>query len=140
MNMDGVSLDEIESELKYLRLQRGGLTNKMRYVTGMPKIAIIVPYRDRLRNLKLFLRNIHPFLTKQPIYYGMFVVEPVGNLTFNKGLTMNAGFLEALKVDHWDCFIFHDVDLLPESELNQYGCDQRRPRLLAVAISAYGYS
>lgn len=150
MNMEGISFTEIEKELRHLSLQRGGLSEKSKYITGggggggsgssITKIAIIVPYRDRLRNLELFLRNIHPFLSKQPIYYGVFIVEPVANLTFNKGIAMNAGYLEALKVDQWDCFIFHDVDLLPENELNLYGCDKDQPRLLAVAISAYGYS
>lgn len=140
MNMEGVSFIEIESELKHLELQRGGLTNKIKYTPDTTKIAIIVPYRDRLKNLELFLRNIHPFLSKQPIYYGIFIVEPESNLTFNKGIAMNAGFLEALKVEKWDCFIFHDVDLLPENELNMYGCDKQKPKLLAVAISAYGYS
>lgn len=142
MNIEGISFGEIESDLKSLRLQKGGIGNaKNKNVEGIPKIAIIVPYRDRLRNLKLFLRNIHPFLSKQPIYYGIFIVEPLGNLTFNKGIAMNAGFVESLKVEQqWDCFIFHDVDLLPESELNIYGCDKNQPRLLAVAISAYGYS
>lgn len=140
MNSEGISFGEIESDLKYLQLQKGGLSNETRHTEGIPRIAIIVPYRDRQRNLELFLRNMHPFLSKQPIYYGIFIVEPEANLTFNKGISMNAGFLESLKVDQWDCFIFHDVDLLPESELNIYGCDKIQPRLLAVAISAYGYS
>lgn len=140
MNVEGVTFDDIENDLKPLRLQKGGLVNRNKYADGIPKIAIIVPHRDRLRNLKIFLRNIHPFLSNQPIYYGIFIVEPVANLTFNKGLSINAGFLEALKVEKWDCFIFHDVDLLPENELNIYKCDMNKPKLLSVAISAYGYS
>ena len=62
------------------------------------------------------MRNLHPFLTKQNVYYGVYVVEPVANLTFNKGLSMNVGFIEATKEDEWDCYIFHDVDLLPEDD------------------------
>ena len=73
------------------------------------KIAIIIPYRDRLVNLELLLRNLHPFLNRQNAYYGIYIVEPVSELLFNKGLSMNAGFIEASKEDDYDCFIFHDV-------------------------------
>ncbi|CAF0863825.1 unnamed protein product, partial [Brachionus calyciflorus] len=104
------------------------------------KIAIIVPYRDRLRNLKLFIRFIHPFLVKQNIYYGIYLVEPLKNLTFNKGLSMNVGFIESQKDNDWDCFIFHDVDFLPENDKNKYGCHQKVPKLISIAISAFGYS
>ena len=73
------------------------------------RVALIVPYRDREINLLVFLRNIHPFLVKQQIHYGIYLIEPIANITFNRGLLMNIGFLEALKLsnDQWDCFIFH---------------------------------
>jgi len=115
-------------------------TYKERFDEKREKIAIIIPYRDRLVNLELLLRNLHPFLNRQNAYYGIYVVEPIANLTFNKGLSMNAGFIEALKEEDWTCFIFHDVDLLPENDQNVYSCDRFRPKLLAVSISAYGYS
>lgn len=125
--------------MDYLDLQPGGKW-KPTHQPYYYKLAIIVPYRDRPVNLKLFLRNIHPFLVRQNIYYGVYVVEPLGNLTFNKGISMNAGFIQALEEDDYDCFIFHDVDLLPENDENIYKCHGGRPKLLAVAISAYGYA
>ena len=76
----------------------------------------------------------------QNAYYGVYVVEPIGSLLFNKGISMNVGFIEASKEDDWDCFIFHDVDLIPENSKNVYGCNAKTPRLMAVSISAYGYS
>jgi hypothetical protein len=78
------------------------------------KVAIIIPYRNREYNLKVFLRHMHPFLSKQLIEYGIYLVEPMQNLTFNRGLLMNIGFIESLKTtnDKWDCFMFHDVDLV----------------------------
>ena len=36
---------------------------------------------------------------------------------FNRGTLMNIGFVEALKVsEDFDCFVFHDVDLLSEDD------------------------
>jgi hypothetical protein len=29
---------------------------------------------------------------------------------------MNIGFVEGLNFDSFDCFVFHDVDLLPEDD------------------------
>ena len=110
------------------------------------KIAIIIPYRDRLSNLKLFLSNMHPFLINQNVQYGIYLVEPFANLTFNRGLLMNIGFVESLKDvnndqdEQWDCFFFHDVDMIPEDLRNIYKCDQDLPVHYAVAVSKFGYS
>jgi hypothetical protein len=41
------------------------------------KVAVIVPYRDRENHLKMFVKNMHPFLQQQQIYYGIFVIEMV---------------------------------------------------------------
>lgn len=51
------------------------------------KLAIIIPFRDRLPHLKVLTRFLHMLLQRQLIDYRIFVVEPVGllNSTFNKG-------------------------------------------------------
>ena len=41
---------------------------------------------------------------------------------FNKGAIMNAAFLEARKLDNFTCFVFHDVDMVPENDLMLYRC------------------
>lgn len=135
--MNSFPMQEIEKELSYLSLKNGGFPSKNK--SGLYKSAIIIPYKDRLKNLELFLRNIHPFLDKQDIYYGLYVVEPDEKLRFNKGILMNAGFLEVLKEENWDCVIFHDVDLLPENNQNIYRCDDKTPKQFAIAVSSYGY-
>ncbi len=139
LNHERISMNEITTELKDLKLLEGG-----KYIPAQNvhpyKIAIVIPYRNRLKNLELLMRNLHPFLVAQNIHYHVFVMEPLEHLGFNKGTLMNAGFLEALKEDNYECVMFHDVDIIPEVDRNIYGCSKERPRLLATAISAFGYS
>lgn len=73
--------------------------------------------------------------------YQIFVVEPTTPLKvrFNKGRVMNAAYLEALKMrSKIDCFIFHDVDLIPEDDRNLYSCPPL-PRHLSAAIDKFDY-
>ncbi len=133
-------MKKIEQDLKKAyAIKLGGLSSpeecKSRY-----KVAIIVPYRNRETNLKIFLRHMHPFLIKQQLDYGIYLIEPIQNITFNRGLLMNIGFLESLRLssNKWDCFIFHDVDLIPEDERNIYSCPQL-PRHMSSAVSTFNY-
>lgn len=105
------------------------------------KIAVIVPYRNRLDNLKEFALNMHPFFARQKMDYGIYVIEPAEHLTFNRGLLMNIGYLEALKdsSDYWDCFFFHDVDMIPLDIRNIYMCNDFLPVHYAVAIDKWEF-
>ena len=102
------------------------------------RVAIIIPYRDRANHLPVFLKNIHPFLMKQQIEYGIFVVEQIADGLFNRAALMNVGFVEALKMNDWDCFIFHDIDLLPMDDRNLYTCPDQ-PRHMSVAVDTMGF-
>ncbi|CAF1257886.1 unnamed protein product [Adineta steineri] len=103
-------------------------------------LAIIIPFRNRQYHLKLLLKYLHPFLQRQKRSYQIFVVEQIGNITFNKGAIMNIAFQEALKIrSSFGCFIFHDVDLLPENDYNVYECDPKTPRHLSPAVDELRY-
>jgi hypothetical protein len=53
-------------------------------------------------------------------------------------MLMNVGFNEALKLRDFDCFFFHDVDLIPENDRNIYSCPDQ-PRHMSVAIDKFNY-
>ncbi|XP_039276200.1 beta-1,4-N-acetylgalactosaminyltransferase bre-4-like [Nilaparvata lugens] len=106
-------------------------------------VAIIIPYRDRYEQLRTLLFHLHPLLQRQQLNYRIFLVEQFGNDTFNKGVLMNAGFLTALKYTPspgvlFHCFIFHDVDMIPEDDRNMYSCPQQ-PRHMSVAVNELDY-
>lgn len=124
-------------EQNFSWIQQGGLY-KPKECYPKQKIAIIVPFRNRSEHLLLFLLNIHPFLKRQQRHYQIFVVEQNGTDPFNRGYLMNVGFKEALKRDRFDCFIFHDVDMVPEDDRNLYSCADM-PKHLAIAISNRHY-
>jgi hypothetical protein len=53
---------------------------------------------------------------------------------------MNIGFKEAQHLEPFDCFIFHDVDLLPENDGNLYTCPEDGfPRHMSFSIDIYQY-
>lgn len=114
------------------------------------RVAIVIPYKNRLDNLNYFLTHMHPFLQRQELEYQIFVVEQSNDQLFNKGVLMNAGFLEIMNITaydlpfnnltfQFDCVIFHDVDLLPEDDRIMYSCPFYKPRHLSVAIDKYKY-
>lgn len=125
--------------MRHLNINVGGMWSPTE-CTARHKVAIIIPFRNRESNLKIFLRHIHPIMCRQQIDYGIYLIEPVQNITFNRGLLMNIGFIESLKLtnDKWDCFIFHDVDLIPEDDRNIYSCPEE-PRHMSSAVSTFNY-
>lgn len=143
------TFEQIEEKVKNLsiNLVNGGkyFTSKTMNCDSNLRIAIIVPYRDRDPNLRFFLSNMHPFMKRQNVTYGIYLVEPVKDITFNRGLLMNIGFIESMRnnynlnMSYWNCFIFHDVDMIPEDERLFYHCDKDVPVHIAVAVSKFGY-
>uniref|UniRef100_A0A3B4B504 Beta-1,4-galactosyltransferase n=1 Tax=Periophthalmus magnuspinnatus TaxID=409849 RepID=A0A3B4B504_9GOBI len=102
------------------------------------RTAIIIPHRHREHHLKFLLYYLHPFLQRQQVTYGIYVIHQAGNYTFNRAKLMNVGFREAMKEEDWDCLFFHDVDLIPEDDRNTYTCDAN-PKHAAIAMDKFGY-
>jgi len=97
------------------------------------RVAIVVPFRNRHQQLSTFLSHMIPFLQKQSIHFGIYIVDQQDKLDFNRAGLFNIGFVEALKDSEWDCVIFHDVDLLPEDDRNLYTCPEfNSPRHMSV--------
>ncbi|KAL4658620.1 beta-1,4-galactosyltransferase 4 [Arapaima gigas] len=101
-------------------------------------VAILIPHRNREKHLLYLLYHLHPFLQRQQLHYAVYVIHQAGNAMFNRAKLLNVGYLEALKDHNWDCFIFHDVDLVPENDYNLYMCDQQ-PKHLVVGRNVTGY-
>ncbi|KAF7242329.1 Beta-1,4-galactosyltransferase 3 [Varanus komodoensis] len=131
----GLSLEDILRKNPYV--SRGG-----RYrppdCDALHKTAIIIPHRNREQHLKYLLYYLHPFLQRQQLNYGIYIIHQAENYTFNRAKLLNVGFKEAMKDEDWDCMFFHDVDLIPEDDRNVYTCD-RFPKHVAVAMDKFGY-
>ena len=54
---------------------------------------------------------------------------------------MNVAFNQAFKTTTptFNCFTFHDVDMIPENDYNVYECDQQGPRHLSPAVDELRY-
>ncbi|XP_078208205.1 beta-1,4-galactosyltransferase 4 isoform X1 [Callithrix jacchus] len=105
---------------------------------ALQRVAILVPHRNREKHLMYLLEHLHPFLQRQQLDYGIYVIHQAGGKKFNRAKLLNVGYLEALKEENWDCFIFHDVDLVPENDFNLYKCEDN-PKHLVVGRNSTGY-
>lgn len=101
-------------------------------------VAILVPFRKRPEQLKVFLSHMHPIFQRQLLSYRVFVIEQVGQARFNKGAIYNIGFTKSLSYGDFSCYIFHDVDLLCENDFNYYGCPTS-PMHMSVAVDKFHY-
>ncbi|XP_030257987.1 beta-1,4-galactosyltransferase 2 [Sparus aurata] len=102
------------------------------------KVAIIIPFRHRENHLKYWLHYLHPILRRQRIDYGIYIINQLGEDTFNRAKLLNVGYTEALKEAEYDCFIFSDVDLIPMDDRNLYHCYDQ-PRHFAIAMDKFGF-
>lgn len=53
---------------------------------------------------------------------------------------MNVGYREAAKHRKYNCYVFHDVDLLPLDERIGYNCSDKGPVHLAAGMDKFGFA
>lgn len=100
-----------------------------------PNVAIIVPFRDlhveqnRRSHLTRFISELPAIISskiselgytlKTPTFQIIIVEQSNDNRKFNRGKLLNIGFEISRREFFSNVFIFHDVDLLPSSDLVQ---------------------
>ncbi|XP_055593109.1 beta-1,4-galactosyltransferase 7-like [Uranotaenia lowii] len=87
-------------------------------VTKKPKLAVLVPFRDRFDELLRFAPHLSVFLKRQNVPFDIFVLNQNDRYRFNRASLINVGFLE-VKLTH-DYIAMHDVDLLPTNDNLKY--------------------
>ena len=58
---------------------------------------------------------------------------------FNKAALMNVGYLTARSLGEFDCFVFHDVDIIAEDDRSFYTC-LNQPRHIAAYLEKHNYT
>ena len=82
---------------------------------------------------------MHPILARQQLDYQVFLVEQADQWPFNRAALLNVGVAETKQFGNFSCFVFHDVDILPEDDRAVYGCPEGEALHLAVAVSRWKY-
>uniref|UniRef100_A0A224Z9I2 Beta-1,4-N-acetylgalactosaminyltransferase n=1 Tax=Rhipicephalus zambeziensis TaxID=60191 RepID=A0A224Z9I2_9ACAR len=131
IRMDVPSLEVAEKE--FPDVMPGGRF-RPKECTSRHKVAILVPYRNRTEHLKIFAYNIHRVLSRQQIDYGVFIIEQGDNAGFNRAKLFNVGYVEATALYDYQCFIFHDMDMIPIDDRNVYTCPEK-PRHMSVNVN-----
>ncbi|GFO37473.1 beta-1,4-galactosyltransferase 1 [Plakobranchus ocellatus] len=134
-NLTDVSLSTVEA--KYPAIQKGG-NYQPNDCQAREKLALILPCRNRTAHLNILLNNLLKILIKQKLDFTVFVIDQEFPTTFNRGMLFNVGYLEALKRDDYDCFIFHDVDMIPTNDFCLYKCTHN-PRHFLSGVSKWHY-
>ncbi|XP_063707724.1 beta-1,4-galactosyltransferase 7-like [Culicoides brevitarsis] len=83
-----------------------------------PKLAILVPFRDRFDELLQFAPHLTDFLKRQQIPHHIFVLNQADRYRFNRASLINTGFLYTQH--DFDYIAMHDVDLLPLNDKLNY--------------------
>ncbi|XP_046340970.1 beta-1,4-galactosyltransferase 4-like [Haliotis rufescens] len=137
VNKQNVSYEEVQNAFAPLGTGAGHFRPPQ--CAAEQKSAIIIPFRNRHHHLPILLNNLVPYLLRQRRDFTFYVVEQGSAGVFNKALMMNAGFMEAMRRGNYDCYIFHDVDLIPEDDRIPYTCRPGQVAHLVAAVRKYYY-
>jgi len=138
VNQEPIAIEKMRSSDEWLSNVRRGGQWSPNDCNSKAKVAIIIPFRNREKHLMVLLRHLHPVLQRQGLDYRIFVVNQNDTYPFNRAKLFNIGFKESQGYDDYDCFVFHDVDLIPEDDRNDYGCPSG-PRHMSPAVSKFSY-
>jgi hypothetical protein len=72
-----ISMPELEKKYSSDFLSDSGGHWKPPHCKSHSKVAVIIPYRNREKHLRLFLNHMHSFLRKQLLDYAIYVIEEV---------------------------------------------------------------
>ncbi|EDW82966.1 uncharacterized protein Dwil_GK22603 [Drosophila willistoni] len=100
--------------------------------------AIIVPYRQREKQLHAFLTYMHNYLRQQLIHYRIFLVEQSDQKPFNRATLFNIGAKIAAEYG-FPCLVLHDVDLFPLNSGQMYACLEK-PRHMCSALDHWRFN
>ena len=128
-------------EIKHSRGKNFFIQFKPKFCKSKQCVAILIPARNRDVHLRHLLYHLPEILMKQQACFGIYVLDQFDNSSiFNKAKLYNSGILEARKDKEWDCYAFHDVDLLPRNETILYECSEDgNVRHISVGIDKYNY-
>lgn len=76
------------------------------------KLGLIVPYRDRYKQLVYFQKSITNYFKNKKLDYELIYIEQDDGKAFNRGKLLNIGYFYAKKYQ-CDYLVFHDIDMLP---------------------------
>jgi xylosylprotein 4-beta-galactosyltransferase len=106
-------------------LNKNSTSPPMGSTVHRPKLAVVVPFRDRFDELQQFVPHLSKFLDLKQIPYHIWVVNQVDSLRFNRASLINVGFLISMLES--DYMVMHDVDLLPLNDQLDYSFPEKGP-------------
>ena len=75
---------------------------------------ILIPYRNRPKQLELFINECAPIIIENLPNSKIIIIEQEEGKDFNRGFLLNCGFKEY--ENKCKCFLTHDIDIFPKEK------------------------